>query len=136
MTKQLSDVFRKLVIWTLISEVAFWAIAGVLYGSLELSGATFQFLHPGFFWMLLFIPGILVAYLKRWQWKSELYDNYRGMGKTRMLWVTFHPFRAQHSFFPRDCFGSTSHGRSKSKRFQTRARFGHLHGCFILDEYR
>jgi Ca-activated chloride channel family protein len=99
MTKKYSDVFRKLVIWTLVAEIAFWAIVGLLYGSFEMAGANFQFLHPGFFWMLLFIPLILLAYLKRWQWKSELHDNYRGMGKTRMLWVTFHPLRYFLQYF-------------------------------------
>ncbi len=99
MTKQHSDVFRKLVIWTLIAEIIFWAVAGLVYGSFQAAGARFQFLHPGFFWLLLFVQVILFAYIKRWQWKSELHDSYRGMGKTRMLWVTFHPLRYFLQYF-------------------------------------
>lgn len=99
MTKQLSHSFRQLVIWTLIAEVIFWAIAGLLYGTAVATGSPLQFLHPGAFWLFLLIPAILVVYLKRWQWKSALYESYQGMGRTRMLWVTFNPFRYFLQYF-------------------------------------
>lgn len=97
MTKQFSEAFRKLVLWTLIAEVILWAITGLVYVAMRSAGL--QFLNPALFWMLLFIPVVLFVYLKRWQWKSELYENYRGMGKTRMLWVKFNPVRYFLQYF-------------------------------------
>jgi Ca-activated chloride channel homolog len=99
MTKQLSHAYRQLVIWTLIAEVIFWAVAGIVYVTVFNGKSELTFLHPELFWLLILIPAILVIYLKRWQWKSELYETYRGMGKTRMLWVKFNPVRYFLQYF-------------------------------------
>jgi Ca-activated chloride channel family protein len=99
MTKHFSHAFRMLVIWTLIAEVIFWGVTGLLYSNVFNGGNELTFLHPELFWLLFLIPGVLVVYLRRWQWKSELYENYRGMGKTRMLWVKFNPVRYFLQYF-------------------------------------
>lgn len=100
MTKEFSWAYRKLVVWTLIAEVAFWAASAIVYFLFFASGDTeLQFLHPHLFWLFLSIPAILFVYLRRWRWKSSLYESYRGMGKTRMLWVTFHPLRYFLQYF-------------------------------------
>lgn len=99
MTKQFSQQFRKLVLWTVLSEILFWVFAALLYGTFAVAGANFQFLHPGFFWMLVLIPGVLTVYFFRWKWKSELYETYRGMGRTRMLWIPFAPLRYFLQYF-------------------------------------
>lgn len=100
MTKEFSWAYRKLVLWTLIAEVAFWAASAIVYFLFFASGSTeLQFLHPHLFWMFLSIPAILFVYLRRWRWKSNLYESYRGMGRTRMLWVTFHPVRYFLQYF-------------------------------------
>lgn len=99
MTKQYNSQFRKLVLWTLLSEILFWVVAILLYGTFAVAGASFQFLHPGFFWLFLLIPAVLVVYFFRWRWKSELYETYRGMGRTRMLWVSFAPLRYFLQYF-------------------------------------
>jgi len=99
MTKQFTHAFRQLVVWTLIAEVIFWAVGLLLYVTVFNEKNSLTFLHPEFFWLLILIPVILVFYLRRWQWKSELYETYRGMGKTRMLWVKFNPVRYFLQYF-------------------------------------
>lgn len=99
MTRHFSHAYRQLVLWTLVAEVVFWAIAGILYTTAFATGSALTFLHPGLFWLLLLIPAVLVIYLWRWRWKSELYESYRGMGRTRMLWVKFNPVRYFLQYF-------------------------------------
>lgn len=97
----MSAAYRKLVLWTLIAEAICWGITGLLYGSVHIIGGNgmLEFLHPAFFWGMLLIPAILFVYIQRWKWKSELHDRYKGMGKTRMLWVQFRPVRYFLQYF-------------------------------------
>lgn len=99
MTKQYSNQFRKLVFWTVLSEIIFWVVAALLYTTFAVAGANFRFLHPELFWLLVLIPGVLAVYLFRWKWKSELYETYKGMGRTRMLWIPFAPLRYFLQYF-------------------------------------
>jgi len=96
MTEPTSN-YRKLLQLTLVAEAIFWAVAGILYAVAKPSAMSF--LHPGMFWLFGLIPGIFVVFLLRWQWKSRLYEQYQGIGKTRMIWVTFQPVRYFLQYF-------------------------------------
>jgi Ca-activated chloride channel homolog len=99
MTRHFSHAYRQLVLWTLVAETILWAIAGIFYATVFAGGGELTFLHPGSFWLFLLIPAVLTVYLLRWRWKSELYENYRGMGRTRMLWMKFNPIRYFLQYF-------------------------------------
>ena len=88
---------RQLLHLTLVAEAVFWAATAMLY--LFVKPAAMDFLHPGMFWLFLLIPAIFAVFLLRWQWKSKLYDQYHGIGKTRMIWVTFQPVRYFLQYF-------------------------------------
>jgi Ca-activated chloride channel homolog len=85
-----SDRMRRLLGATFIAEAVFWTIAGLLYAARP---SDMQFIHPEYFWLLLALPVLLLVFVRRWAWKDRLYDSYRNMGRTRMIWLTFHPWR-------------------------------------------
>lgn len=89
--------YRRLMQLTLVAEAIFWGVVLLLYAFVKPS--AMEFLHPGMFWLFLLIPALFVVFVLRWQWKSRLYDAYRGMGKTRMIRVTFQPVRYFLQYF-------------------------------------
>src|SRR4051812_24062259 len=89
--------FRQLLQLTIAAEVIFWAITGILY--VVAKPSALEFLHPGMWWLFALIPAIFVVFYLRWQWRSNLYDAYHGMGKTRMIRVTFQPSRYFLQYF-------------------------------------
>ena len=86
MTEHSHSRYRYLLQLTLIAETVFWTLAGLAY--VFFRPGALAFLHPGAFWLFLLIPVIFVVFLQRWQWKNRLYNQYRSIGKTRMIWVT------------------------------------------------
>lgn len=99
MTEQVNSKYRQLIQLTLVAEAIFWTATLMLYVLAQ--PADIDILHPEMFWLFALIPGVLVVFLLRWQWKSNLYDQYHGTGKTRMIRVTFQPVRyfLQYFFF-------------------------------------
>lgn len=101
MTEPYNSRFRKLMQLTLVAEASFWGAVILLYTFVK--PRSMDFLHPGMFWFFLLIPVLFVVFVLRWQWKSKLYDTYRGMGKTRMIRVRFQPIRYFLQYFLLRC---------------------------------
>lgn len=101
MTDSVRQTYRKLVVLTLIAEAGCWLLALLAYSSSARwwGSGSLKFLHPGFSWGFLIVPVLLFTYIRRWEWKSRLYEKYRGMGNTRMLWIRFKPLRYFLQYF-------------------------------------
>ena len=97
MTEQTNIRYRRLLNLTLGAEAVFWVLAFLLYFAFK--PTHMEFSYPARLWFLLLIPAIFLVFVFRWQWKSDLYEQYQGKGKTRMIWITFQPLRYFLTYF-------------------------------------
>jgi Ca-activated chloride channel homolog len=93
------QTYQRLLRIVLAAEVVWWILVLLAFFLLDLEAGKVRLLHKNYLWFWLLIPAFLFASWFHWKWKSKLYDAYAGIGRTRMLWVTFEPLKAFLHYF-------------------------------------
>lgn len=93
------QTYQRLLQLVLATEIIWWLAVLLLFMFRDFESGSLRLLHKNYLWFWLVIPFFLLASWYHWLWKSRLYDQYAGKGRTRMLWVTFEPLKAFLHYF-------------------------------------